>query len=247
MTDKKKKRYEIDLYKPIKEYFTKQGYAVNAEVMDCDVTALKDDELVIIELKLTLSIELLIQASKRQRLTEKVYIAIPKPSYNLRSKKWKGICHLMRRLELGLITVSFNEKNVHMNVVVEPEPFDRDRSMRHSRKRRTKLVEEITGRLGDYNVGGSHNTKLMTVYKENCIQIACYLEHYGPLSAKNLRELGTGEKTYSILYDNHYSWFEKIERGIYSISEKGLSEYNEIPEITNFYMQKIVELNTEKS
>ncbi|WP_438311863.1 DUF2161 domain-containing phosphodiesterase [Sporosarcina sp. FA9] len=246
MTDKKKKRYEIDLYQPIKEYFTKQGYHVNAEVMDCDVTALKDDELVIIELKLSLSIELLIQASKRQRLTEKVYIAIPKPSYNLRSKKWKDICHLMRRLELGLITVSFYENDVHMDVVLEPEPFDRDRSMRRSRKRRTKLVEEINGRLGDYNVGGSHKTKLMTAYKESCIQIACYLEHYGPLSAKNLRDLGTGEKTYSILYENHYSWFEKIERGIYSVSERGLSEYNAIPEITNFYMQKIVELTIEK-
>ncbi|MFD1928448.1 DUF2161 domain-containing phosphodiesterase [Sporosarcina siberiensis] len=246
MADKKKKRYEIDLYNPIKEHFTNLGFVVNAEVMDCDVTALKDDELIIIELKLSLSIELLIQASKRQRLTEKVYIAIPKPSYNLRSKKWKDICHLMRRLELGLITVSFSDNNVHMDVVLEPDPFDRDRSMRRSRKRRTKLVEEIQGRFGDYNVGGSHKTKLMTAYKENCIQIACYLKHYGPLSARNLRELGTGEKTYSILYDNHYSWFEKIERGIYSISERGLSEYNEIPEITNFYMKTIEEHIIEK-
>ena len=65
-------------------------------------------------------------------------------------------------------------------------------------------MKEIEGRSADYNVGGSNKTKIMTAYKENCIQIASYLEHLGPLSPKALLELGTGTKTSSILTKNYY-------------------------------------------
>ena len=75
--NEKNKRLEVDLYKPIQEYFLCEDYQVFGEVNDCDIAAIKDDEIVIIELKLTLSVDLLIQAAKRQRLTDQVYIAIP--------------------------------------------------------------------------------------------------------------------------------------------------------------------------
>ena len=55
MQDKETKRYEVDLYKPVKEYFTQQGYDVHGEVNECDVAAVKEQELVLIELKLSLS------------------------------------------------------------------------------------------------------------------------------------------------------------------------------------------------
>lgn len=42
---------ETDLYKPIYDYFTKLGYKVNSEVKTYDVTAVKGESLVIIELK----------------------------------------------------------------------------------------------------------------------------------------------------------------------------------------------------
>ena len=239
MKIKKNKLYEVDLYKPVHGYFTKQGYVVNGEVNDCDVTAIKDNELIIIELKLTFNVDLLIQATKRQRLTELVYVAIPKPTYSLRSRKWKDICHLMRRLELGLIIVSFQEDGAKMDIIHEPGPFDRIKSMRQSQKRRTKIIVEINGRQGDYNIGGSHRTKIMTAYKENCIHIACCLERFGPLSSKSLRELGTGEKTYTILHENYYGWFERIQRGIYSITEKGLGEFRENEQIVDFYYELI--------
>src|SRR5699024_3184699 len=66
---KTNKQAEIDLYMPVQAYFEKLGYTVQAEVNDCDVVAYKDDSLIIIELKLNLNITLLMQAAKRQKIT----------------------------------------------------------------------------------------------------------------------------------------------------------------------------------
>ncbi|MCJ8008558.1 DUF2161 domain-containing phosphodiesterase [Lederbergia wuyishanensis] len=211
------------------------GYEVHGEVHHCDVVALKDDQLIIVELKRSLNIELLIQATKRQRLTDTVYIAIPKPNYSLRTKKWKDICYLIRRLELGLIIVSFQKSGAYAEVKIQPDPFDRNKSMQLSKKKRENLIKEIKGRHGEYNVGGSTQTKIMTAYKENCIHIACCLEKFGPLSPKCLRELGTGDKTLSILHKNYFDWFERVKRGTYIISEKGKNEIKLYPEIVKYY------------
>lgn len=237
--NEKKKIYEIDLYKPIQSFFTKEGYEVYGEVKDCDMTAVKDDDLIIIELKLTLNVDLLIQATNRQRLTDHVYIAIPKPKYNLRSKRWKDLCHLVQRLELGLIIVNLTGSVKKTEIIFHPTPFDRKKTIRQNKKKRVTLLKEINGRSKDYNVGGSNRTKIMTAYKENCIQIAAYLQKFGPLSPKALIEMGTGPKTSSILTKNFYKWFERISRGTYVISEKGKQEINQFPELVNYYTEKI--------
>lgn len=241
MKKKTEKLYEIDLYKPIKTYFSQQDYNVYGEVNDCDLVAVKENELIIVELKLNLSVELLIQATKRQRLSELVYIAIPKPNYSLYSKKWKNICYLLRRLELGLIIVSFQDNNERVEVKMTPSVFDRKKSMQMSKSKRDKLFEEINGRNGDYNVGGSNNKKIMTAYKENCIHIACCLEQFGPSSPKALRDLGTGKKTLSILNKNYYGWFYRIKRGMYIITDKGKKEVNEYPQLAHYYTKLIEE------
>ncbi|MBM7663485.1 hypothetical protein JOC85_004361 [Bacillus mesophilus] len=239
MTEKKKLQ-EIDLYKPIQRYFVKEGYEVYGEVNDCDLAAVKEDELVVVELKLNLSVDLLVQATKRQRLTDSVYIAVPKPKYKLRSKKWTDLCHLVRRLELGLIIVSFSGNRKNVEVIFEPTPFERKKS-RNNRKR-NRVLKEISGRSADYNIGGSSRTKIITAYKENCIQIACYLQRYGDLSPKALRELGTGNKTSSILTKNYYGWFERVQRGVYTISEKGKKELNEnSEELLSYYKEMVKE------
>lgn len=228
---------ESDLYRPIQKHFHKQGYQVNGEVNDCDLTAMKEGELVIVELKLSLNVEVLIQATKRQRLTDLVYIAIPKPK-RLRSKRWNDVRHLVRRLELGLITVSFTTKTPKLDFVTHPEPFDRKKVMRNSKKKRAALVKEIDGRSADYNVGGSNKTKIMTAYKESCIHIACCLEKHGPMSPKNLTRLGTGDKTPSILQKNYYRWFERVKRGVYQLTDIGREEMQKYPELVSYYSQK---------
>jgi hypothetical protein len=231
------KIYEIDLYEPIRNHFLQNGYKVNGEVKDCDLTAVKENELIIVELKRNLTVELLVQATKRQRLTDLVYIAIPKPKYRLYSKKWQDICHLIKRLELGLILVSFKGNVGTIEISIPPAPFDRLKSIQRNKKKRNNLLTEIKGRHGDYNVGGSNKTKIMTAYKENSIQIACLLERFGPLSPKSLRQMGTGEKTLSILNKNYYGWFEKVSRGTYTISGKGKSGFEIYPDLVKYYLE----------
>jgi hypothetical protein len=75
----------------------------------------------------------------------------------------------------------------------------------------------------------------MTAYKENAVYIACCLEMYGQLSPRKLRELGTGNKTQSILGKNYYGWFERVERGIYKLSKKGHEVFSMYPELVAYY------------
>ncbi|MGM0920641.1 MAG: DUF2161 domain-containing phosphodiesterase [Bacillota bacterium] len=235
----KDKILEKDLYLPIQRYFLKQGFEVYGEVNDCDLAAVKAEELILVELKLRLNVELLIQAAKRQRYTEQVYIAIPKPSYSLRSKKWKDLCYLVKRLELGLIIVSFRQGKGYAEMKMEPASFDRGKSMKQSKKRRDRILAEIAGRSGDHNVGGVNKTKIMTAYKERCIHIACCLERKGKLSPKILREMGTGDKTLSILNKNYYGWFERVERGMYTLSETGKKGLLMHEALSEYYYTKI--------
>ncbi|MHA6252200.1 DUF2161 family putative PD-(D/E)XK-type phosphodiesterase [Oceanobacillus sp. CAU 1775] len=229
------KIYETDLYGPIQQYFHALGYKVQAEVNDCDVVAFKDDTLIIVELKLNLNISLLTQAVKRQRYTPDVYIAIPKPKTSLRRRKWRDLVHLVRRLELGLILVDFEGKIPSIKIVHEPSPFDRKRSAQQSKKGRDKLIKEANARRSNNNIGGSTRVTTMTAYKEKCIQIAFYLDHLGPMSASALRKLNTGDRTYGILYDNYYKWFERVGRGVYGLTEVGRETYKEYPEIIELY------------
>lgn len=227
------KLYEADLYEPIRKHFSKQGYRVNGEVHDCDLTAVKDEELIIVELKLNLNIDLLLQATRRQRLTDLVYIAIPKPK-RISRKRWNDITQLVRRLELGLIIVSLAGNQKKIEFKVHPEPYKRMTS-KNTRKK-VALIKEIEGRSADYNIGGSNKTKIMTAYKENCIQIACYLEKLGQMSPKALVALGTGDKTPLILQKNYYKWFERVERGIYVITEQGKADLKDYPELVEYYL-----------
>lgn len=84
----------------------------------------------------------------------------------------------------------------------------------------------------------------MTAYKESCIHIAYCLQKYGPLAPKTLRQMGTGEKTLSILHKNYYGWFNKVERGIYTLSEQGKKELKEFPQAVDYYASKTEEIDT---
>lgn len=233
----KEKLYEADLYEPVQNYFHSLGYRVQAEVNDCDVVALKDDSLIIIELKLNLNITLLVQAANRQKFTSDVYIAIPRPKSSLRRRRWRDLVHLIRRLELGLILISFEGRKPSIDVVHEPVPFDRKRSMRQSKKRRDKIINEVRSRRSNHNIGGSNNVTTMTAFKEISIQIAFYLDYLGPMSAMDLRKLSTGERTYGILYNNYYKWFQRVDRGVYDLTDLGRKEYRAYPEIIKLYEQ----------
>ena len=226
---------EADLYEPIQNYFLSLGYNVQAEVKDCDIVAFTDEDFLVVEMKLHLNITLLMQAAERQRYTPNVYVAIPRPKSSLRRKRWRDLVHLIRRLELGLILVSLETKSKSIQVVHEPKPFDRKASMQRSKKKRDKLLQEAKERKSNLNIGGSSNTSVMTVYKEKSIQIAYYIDYLGPMSAKELRKLQTGDRTYGILYNNYYKWFKKVGRGIYDLTSLGIKEYKQYQDIISLY------------
>jgi hypothetical protein len=104
-----------------------------------------------------------------------------------------------------------------------PHPFAREKSLasRRARKTRTDAMEEFLSRSEDYNVGGSVREKRVTAYRENALLIALYIMRDGAMSAKQLKKLGCGEKAYQIIHDNHYGWFERVDRGVYDVTSKG--------------------------
>ena len=227
---KAKRIVETDLFGPVSEWLTENGYTVRSEVLDCDITAVKGDDLVVIELKRNFTTSLLIQAAARQRITDSVYVAIPRPRESLASGKWRGIKHILRRLELGLIFVKVRRKKPTVRIVFHPVPFDRKKR----KASRRAVLKEINGRSADFNHGGSSGVPLVTAYREQAIHIACCLERSGPLSPKDLREQGTGPKTLSILYNDFYGWFERIDRGLYALragTGKNLEQFGKVVEL----------------
>ena len=70
---------ERDLYGPVRDYLVSLGYDVKGEVLDCDLTAVRDGELIVVELKRGFTLELLYQAMARQRIADGVYVAVPLP------------------------------------------------------------------------------------------------------------------------------------------------------------------------
>jgi hypothetical protein len=223
---------EADLARPLVSHLAAQGWTVRSEVRDCDIAATRGEELLVVEVKRTMSLSLLAQAAGRQRLTDSVYVAIPRPA-----NKWKwwqdsrGVRHLLRRLELGLILVSLQAGKPAVEVVLHPQPFAKKKRAQSRRA----VLEEIAHRTGDYNRAGSTRTKLVTAYRENAIHVACCLRKRDSLSPAQLRSLGTGEKTYSILRSNVYGWFARIAKGRYSLTAQGRAELAAYPELAAHY------------
>jgi hypothetical protein len=231
---------EVDLYKPIHDFFVQEGYEVRSEAHYCDICATKGDIITIVELKKNLSVELLAQAVKRQKVGDFVYIAVPKPKRLIGTSKWKDICHLIKRLELGLILVTLDGKNL-IEIPISPKPFDFKTSRQKSKNKKLKLIEELKGRTMELNVGGSKGRKLVTAYRENSLHIACCLNMFGPMSAKKITQYGIdSSKTWSILNKNYYGWFYKQEKGIYGLSDVGKGALNEYNELAEYYKNKIL-------
>jgi len=226
----KNKIYEKDLYGPVKEFFECDGYTVKSEVKACDLVAVKDNDLIITELKLSLNLEVILQAVQRQKMTEKVYIAVPIPKIN---KRFKTICDLLKRLEIGLLLVYVKKTYSYVNVELECKNFSSRIISTYGKKKKEGLREEFQLRHGDNNTGGVNRMKLITAYREKALYIAGLLKNNGPLSAKELKELGAAENTYNIIHQNHYKWFKKIERGKYTLSEFGLSDIENYSDLIN--------------
>jgi hypothetical protein len=216
---------ETELYVPVKKLFLSQGFDVKGEVKDIDVIAYKKELMIGIELKTKISIKLIYQAIDRQKVLDQVYIAVPKDALYQSKSLYRSFTHLLKRLEIGLIVVDGEEAEV----IVEAVPFDRNLSRSRYKKRKAQIDKEVRLRKNHKNVGGTRGKKI-TRYKELVIEIGCYLLEHGKASPKDIRNDLNIEKTASILQKNYDDYFERVDRGIYQLTEKGKKEILKLKE-----------------
>lgn len=210
MSNAKSKPKEADLYPPIKALLVAQGYEVKSEVASADIVAIRGDEApIVVEMKMGFSLALFHQAVERLTLVEAVYIAVARGTGAGFSKALKANIKLCRRLGLGLITVRL--KDGFAEVHCDPVPY----APRKNKRKSQALLREFQKRQGDPNVGGVSRTIIVTAYRQDAQKIADYLRENGPTKASIVAKETGIERARKIMADNHYGWFEKVERGVY--------------------------------
>lgn len=216
---------EQDLYGPVRDYLEGLGYEVKGEVKGCDIAALRDGELIVVELKRGFTLELLYQALDRQRVADGVYVAVPLPKRGYMAPHIREMQSLCRRLELGLIFVGFTRKGLpQIDVAVHPKEAS---APRRDKKRRLAVIREHEGRTGSVNPGGVSRKKILTAYKEQALHVARLLREHGPARAEDVKKLGGPDNAAAILGRNVLGWFEREpapggRNYLYRVNGKGL-------------------------
>lgn len=215
---------ESDLYPPLKQFLEGQGYEVKGEIQNCDVIAVRgDEEPVIVELKLSLNLNLLLQAVDRLALSPDVYVAVPVSVRSIKQQK-KRITKLFRMLGLGLIVIDPDASAIKVQVLLDPGEY----KPRESKHRKKRLLGEFVKRVGDPNLGGiSKKSGLMTAYRQQALAIAQYLTQQDSSKASDIAKALGNPKARDILYRNFYGWFDRVSRGVYQLSPKGEKEVKE--------------------
>ena len=224
------KLLESDLYPPVHDYLESLGYIVKGEVKGCDITAMRDGELIVVELKRGFTLELVYQAIDRQRIADGVYVAVPLPKKGYMSPHVQDMQSLCRRLELGLIFIGFTSKGVpQVDVAVHPKEAAVPRK---NKARRLAVIREHESRANSHNTGGVSRKKILTAYKEQALLVAKLLRDSGPQRAEDVKRLGGPPNTTAILGRNVLKWFirEEAPEGrlyLYSVSDAGLAALTE--------------------
>lgn len=115
---------ELELTKPVSDYFRKKGYAIKNEVnigyCRADLVAFKEGEVVAIELKLSDWKKGLIQAKNYQLGADYVYLAVPLfKSYSFLRKAE----YYMKKEGIGFLIVK--EKNCEVRKIINAKPSKR--------------------------------------------------------------------------------------------------------------------------
>jgi hypothetical protein len=217
---------ETSLYLPVKGFLEKAGYVVKGEVGGCDLVGLNDGDppvVVICELKLTFNLELILQAVDRAAVSDEVWIAArisAKGRGREADKRYRDLC---RRLGIGMLGIS-DTGDVSI-IVGSVSPMPRTNS-----KRRSRLVSEHRRRRGDPALGGSTRAPVMTAYRQQALGCAAALAA-GPSRVREIRA-GVPEAG-KILLSNVYGWFERLDRGIYGLTDAGREALQRWPQPIN--------------
>ncbi len=218
---------EKELYQPLKNYLTEQGYVVKGEVRSCDLVAERDGCYLTIELKLSFNLKLVFQAVERQEICPNVMLAIPDYAFKPRQRQ---IITLAKKLGMGIITLSLRPSGIivqeELSLNVLKQGIDK------------KLETEFLARSVDFTPSTHQSKQTVTVYKEQVLAIVTLLDLQGAMSVKEIKELTGIEKTQTMLAKNYNDYFERIKRGTYQITEKGKTALSQYHALTEFYRDK---------
>lgn len=205
---------ETSLYLPVKSFLEEAGYVVKGEVGGCDLVGLSNDDppvVVVAELKLSFNLELILQAVDRATISNEVWIAARISSSGRGRESDKRYRNLCRRLGVGMLGISDAGEVSVIVGSVSPMP-------RTDPKRRLRLMREHQKRRGDPVLGGSTRTPIMTAYRQQALACAATLTA-GPLRVRDIRT--NVPDAGKILLSNVYGWFERLDRGVYALTEAG--------------------------
>ena len=206
---------ETELSAPVKAYLEKMGYEVKAEIGAADLVGLREGEdPVIVELKTRFSLALFHQGIARLSVSDCVYIAVPRGAGKPWQRAIRENVKLARRLGLGLLTVRLRDGFVEAHC--DPGPY----APRKSKPKQARLLKEFAKRQGDPNLGGTRGA-VVTAYRQDAITCAQHLQQNGPCKGAAVKATTGVERATTIMRDNHYGWFEKVDKGIYSLTEAG--------------------------
>jgi hypothetical protein len=132
--------------------------------------------------------------------------------------RYKDIIRLCRRLGLGLLAVKTG-KNASVEAHLDPGPC----TPRKNAKAAGRLLKEFERRVGDPNTGGTTGVKRITAYRQDALRCAAYLKTYGPTKAAEVSKATGVETATRLMRIDHYGWFERVERGVYQLTPKGMA------------------------
>ena len=197
---------EASLYGPVKRFLERLGY----------------------EVKLRFTLALVLQGVDRLALSERVYVAVPRPPSRI-GRGARGLVpdappirRLCRRLGLGLILVGQGT----VAVVEEPVPY----RPRPARTRAARLIAEFERRQGDMNVGGGNRAPIITAYRQDALRVAGALAALGPMRLAQLRAATGVADAARILQRDVYGWFARLGRGTYAVSDRGRAALGQFAE-----------------
>ena len=205
---------ESSLYLPVKRFLEKLGFEVKGEVCGCDLVALDGGSptaVVIGELKLTFTLDLVLQAVDRSAACDEIWLAVRASRRGRGRESDPRVKKLCRLLGLGLLSVLASGK---VEVLVEPVPW----RPRRDAKRRSRIVDEHRRRRGDPAAGGSTRQPIMTAYRQQALACAAAMAN-APARPRDLK--ASAPDAPKILLNNVYGWFVRVERGVYALSEAG--------------------------
>lgn len=204
---------ETSLYPAVKTFLEAQGFTVKGEVRGCDIVAVRGSDppiLVICELKLGFTLELVLQGLDRMRAADDIWLAV---AASKRGRDRESRAHrLCRMLGFGLLAVT--PEKARVEILVEPAPYQ----PRRNAKERKRILKEHAARRGDPTEGGSTRQPIMTAYRQQALDCAAALRE-GPKKPRELKPLAPDAA--AILQRNVYGWFERVERGVYRLTAPG--------------------------